>query len=181
MTFRLIIILWILPIFAIAQDGWIPYRSPEGGFKIMTKGIFKERLTHATTSIGEITVHNFVYQEESKDREAHPVFVVSYYDFPQGSLHSDSSELSKVFFEETITGAVESISGTLVYKNELSLHGFKGFQWRVNYPNGAGAIKTQAYLVNNRYYSVSLMTYEGNKSNLDANRYFDSFRLIGYE
>ena len=179
MRFKIIVIILILPLFAVAQDGWIPYRSPEGGFKIMTKGIFKERLTHAETEIGAITIHNLVYQKEEKGK-AHPVFVVSYYDFPEGSIHSDSTELATQFFEETITGAVGSVNGELIYKNGMKLHGFNGFQWRVNYPNDAGAIKTQAYLVNNRYYAVSMLTYSTSKANLDANRYFDSFRLIGY-
>lgn len=170
-------VLILIPILGFSQEGWIPYRSPEGGFKVATKGIFKEVLTHAETGIGKITVHNLVYQ----DKEAtSPVFVIMYYDFPEESIHSDSSEVVQDFFKETIESAVASTSGTLIYESEVSLHGFKGKQWRINYSENQGMIKTQAFLVENRYYSLSVMSpTEGGA--LDINKFFNSFRLIAYE
>lgn len=173
-----VFLLILIPILGFSQDGWIPYRSPEGGFKVATKGIFKEVLTHAETGIGKITVHNLVYQD--KEEATNPVFVIMYYDFPDKSMHSDSTEVVQDFFKETIESAIVSTGGTLIYDSEVSLHGFKGKQWRINYSDNQGMIKTQAFLVENRYYSLSVMSpTEG--GTLDINKFFNSFRLIAYE
>lgn len=179
MRYSFFLLLCLLPILGFSQDGWIPYRSPEGGFKVLTKGIFKTRLTHAKTGIGEITMHNLVYQTDETGADNH-IFVITFYDFPEQSMHSDSTVLVNDFFKETIASAVSSTGGELAYQSEISLHGFKGLHWRINYAEGKGVIKTQAFLVNNRYYSLSVMMPDVAKNTVDANKFFNSFRLIGY-
>jgi hypothetical protein len=43
---------------------------------------------------------------------------------------------------------------------------------------GAGVIKTKAYLVKNRYYAVQVITFDNKKENTFADRFFDSFSIF---
>lgn len=159
------------------NNDWLPFRSPEGGFRVSTKGMFKKNITHAQTGIGEIDVYSFVYPEEPKAED--DIYTITFYAFPKKTMHSDSTEMVKEFFNETITSAVASVQGELVYDSDVMLHGFYGRQWRVNYGEGQ-VIRTQAFLVENRYYMLSMISHAKDQSGSEANLFFSSFRLLGY-
>ena len=55
--------------FVYGQEDWMPYRSPEGQFRIATQGIFKKSVTHAKTGIGSIDINTFVFPKEPKAEE----------------------------------------------------------------------------------------------------------------
>lgn len=167
-----------LPLWSSAQEEWLPYRSPEGGFKIMTKGIFKEVVTHAKTGIGDISIHSLVYPKEPKAGET--IFTITFYDFPVNTMHSDSTEVIDTFLNQSIQAAAESMGGAIIYENDIAVHSFKGKQWRINYAENTMYIKSQAFLAENRYYLLSVVS-GADESSLSSNHFFNSFRLLGYD
>jgi hypothetical protein len=174
----LILILISLPLLSSAQEEWLPYRSPEGGFKIMTKGLFKEVITHAKTTIGDISIHSLVYPKEPKPGEM--IFTVTFYDFPGSTMHSDSTEIIQTFYSQTIDAAAKSLGGEVIYDNDIMVHSFRGKQWRINYADNTMHIKSQAFLAGNRYYLISVIS-AAKDNTLSANHFFSSFRLLGYD
>lgn len=162
--------------FVYGQEDWMPYRSPEGQFRIATQGIFKKSVTHAKTGIGSIDINTFVFPKEPKAEET--IYTITYYDFPEGSIHSDSSGAVKAFFDETISAAVENMGGQLLYQSNINIDGFYGRQWRINYDDGTKSIRTQAFLVDNRYYILNVSNDNKKSVTADVNHFFNSFRLL---
>jgi len=161
---------------AQVQDGWGPYRSPEGQFTVMTKGIFKKATYHSTTEIGDMDMFGFSYPAKPTAKDV--IYTVMYYDFPEGSIHSDSTELANEFFKETVNSAKESVNGVVAYDSDIELNGYKGKHWRVNYNDGKRSIYSRAYLVKNRCYILNVISPDVSKSSGDATYYFNSFRLF---
>ena len=104
--------------------------------------------------------------------------MVSYCDYPEGSIHSDSTDLVKEFFEVTVESALKSVKGELFYSSEINLGQYPGMLWRVNYQKGEATIKTKSYLVGRRYYSVQTITYREKGLNPFIDKFLDSFTLI---
>ncbi len=158
---------------------WKSYRNIDGMFKVLTRGAFQEKTIKAQTSIGEITTKTFIYQPT--EQEENLVYMITYYDFPKHAVHSDSTELLKDFFKTTIEQSAESVKGTVIYTNELEHQGYRAWQWRVNYAEGKVAIKTRAFLINNRFYSVQTVSLTDAPSNNTADFFMNSFKILGVE
>ena len=162
--------------FIYGQKDWMPYRSPEGQFRILTQGIFKKSVTHAKTGIGKIDINTFVFPKEPKAEET--IYMITFYDLPEGSIHSDSTQAVKTFFDETISAAVDNMAGQLLYQSDITVDGFYGRQWRINYNDGTKSIRTQAFLVENRYYILNVVNDNEKNVTTSVNHFFNSFRLL---
>jgi hypothetical protein len=177
MRFLFIIAISLSSFSSLAQGEWIPYKSVEGEFSILTKGLFKQAIFHADTEIGKIEMRSYAFPSEPKPKDV--VYTIMFYDFPKGSIHSDSTNLAKDFFQETVSSSAESVNGTLVYQSDIDIKGYKGKHWRINYEDGKKSIASRVYLVKNRCYILNVINPDASKSGSDANHYFNSFRLLG--
>lgn len=162
------------------DNGWYPYRSIDGRFKVMVKGEFiKRSIKMETTGFGEIQAFHFSHQpEEGSDNLLYTIF---YYDLPEGSLHSDSTELVATFLDNTVEQSVASVNGTLLYENEVFQQGFKGRSWRVHFADNTAIIRTKAFLVDNRFYTIQIVTLAENSINGSIDKFLDSFYLLGLD
>ena len=159
---------------------WFQFRSIEGRFKVMTKGGFENKVANIETDIG--VIKSYVYAYVPKDEHAENlVYMITYNDYPEGTVHSDSTGLLEEFFSATIKEAVESLNGVIIYQNDVALNGFKGKQWRMSYANNKATIKTRAFLVENRYYAIQTVTLTEKSANTSTQRFLDSFELLGRE
>jgi hypothetical protein len=158
---------------------WKSYRNIDGMFKVLTRGAFQEKTIKAQTSIGEITTKTFIYQP--KEQEENLVYMVTYYDFPKGSMHSDSTTLLDDFFKTTIEQSAESVSGTVIYSNQLEQQGHRAWQWRVNYGENKVAIKTRAFLIGTRFYSVQTVGLSDAPNNNTSEFFMNSLKILGLE
>lgn len=163
--------------FCSAVHTWQEFQSYEGRFQISVPG----ELTHAadtlTTAIGE-TVHHTYYLQAENEEEAVLFYSIIYYDLPEQSINSDSTELVKEFFDNTTEAAARSVRGELLYQNYEELSGFPGYFWRIDYLDGKAVIKSKAWLADNRYYELKTISWKEKNVNADADRFFDSFKLI---
>ena len=158
-------------------EDWKTFKDYDGRFSVLVPGELEKRSTAIDTEIGTLTYHSFVYQ--SKDEEAdNLVYMVSYCDYPEQTIHSDSTELIQSFFETTLESSVKSVEGELVYETDVTMDNFPGKHWRVNYNGDKATIKTKAYVVGRRYYSVQAITYKYKSLNPSMDKFLDSFRLL---
>ena len=167
----------LLFLLVIFQTKWEPFTSEKGKFTVLTPGEFEEKISKVETPIGETEYHTFIYQSED-DKSDNLIYMISYCDYPEGSIHSDSTELVKEFFEITVETALKSVKGELFYSSEINLGGYPGMLWRVNYKDGDATIKTKSYLVGRRYYSIQTVTYREKGLNPFIDKFLDSFTLI---
>lgn len=128
--------------------------------------------------MGQVTYHTFYHQPE-KDPQGNQWFSVSYCDYPDGTVHSDSTELLEEFFEETIRESAFSVDGEVRYVETIDYNTLPGRFWRVDYLDGQVVIKSRAYLVANRFYVIQVVMLKDKSANPDALKFLDGFKLIG--
>lgn len=164
-------------LFCFLQSNWKPYTSEKGKFTVLAPGEFTEKITTVETPIGQTEYHTFIYQPDDKNAD-NLVYQVSYCDYPEGSIHSDSTDLVKEFFEVTVESALNSVKGELFYSTEINLGPYPGILWRVNYKDGEATIKTKSYLVGRRYYSIQTVTIREKGLNPFIDKFLDSFKIV---
>ncbi|MBX2871614.1 MAG: hypothetical protein KTR30_05930 [Saprospiraceae bacterium] len=169
-----------------AQDGAI-LRSPvgqweetvsyEGRFRILSPGKMDAKADTVKTPLGALVYHTFYFHTNDKKQENY-VYMLSYCDYPELTVHSDSLDLLQDFFHTTIETAVSSVRGELMYSTDTDLDDYPAKLWRIDYLNGRGIIKTKAVVVDNRYYAVQTVTQKGRAINQSSDAFLDSFRLL---
>lgn len=160
------------------EDGpWEEMVSHPGRFGLWTPGFMIEKTDTMKTQLGEMAYHTFFFQSPVKTSD-NLFYMVSYCDYPEGSVHADSTELLEEFFDVTVKEAAFSISGDLVYSNPWDWNGYPGRIWRVDYLKGEAIIKTRAFLVENRYYTLQTIMLKDKSLNPSSKRFFDSFYLL---
>lgn len=170
----------ILFVFAgmLTQTAWEEYISLSGKFKILTPSSLVEQVDTIQTEVGDLAYHTFFHQTSSKEETDNTIFMVSYCDYPEGIIFADSSGLVDTFFEETMQAAAESVDGEILYSTDIQKDDNPGKQWRIDYLDGEAIIRTKAFLVKNRYYSIQTISNKKQKSWGDNNQFFDSFELL---
>ncbi|MEM9822361.1 MAG: hypothetical protein AAF985_14870 [Bacteroidota bacterium] len=156
---------------------WEEFVSHEGKFKLLTPGELTPKVNAIETAIGQLKYHTFIHQPEDKQAD-NLVYMISYCDYPDHTVSSDSLDLVGEFFQTTIEGAVESVNGALRYATEIQYGQYPGRLWRIDYSEGAVIVKTKAYLVGQRYYAIQTITLKGRSLNKSSDRFLDSFHLI---
>lgn len=179
MKYYLIIISFLLPILLHSQeDGpWTYFQSLEGDFSIdFPEGQRIDRTDTVKTAIGELVYHIFLVQKDKKSDNV--MYMLSYCDYPEGTIHSDSTDLLQDFFEATMDQATKSVNGELTYYDFTWYEDYPGYLWRIDYLDGKALIKTKAFLVNRRYYAIQTVTVRPKSLNLSTDRFMDSFKVI---
>lgn len=156
---------------------WKEYKSIEGKFQVLTPGDFEKGIDSVQTPLGKLAYHILIYNNTKKNAE-NLFYMITFCDYPQGTIHSDSTELLKEFFEASIDQATSSVKGELMYQGDVSLQGFPGKIWRINYLRDQAVIKTKAFVVRNRFYSIQTVTLKDMAINAASDRFFDSFRIF---
>lgn len=166
------------PLKAQSNDNWENFTSVDGLFKVRTPGAMQHKADTVSTKIGSLVYHTYFYQEKLEKGADNFIYMVSFVDYPSTAVHSDSTKLIDEFFAATMDQAAFSIAGDIVYHNPLTIEGYPGYIWRINYNNSTGVIKTKAVLANNRYYSIQAVTIKELALNSAIDRFLDSFQLL---
>jgi hypothetical protein len=167
----------VVTLVSFAPPEWMQFRNIDGRFKVLTRGAMTEKMAFIETDLGSIETHTFVYQPE--EQEENLVYMIMYYDFPEGSMHSDSTELIKTFFDTTVEEATASVKGTLIYENAMEHEGYPARQWRINYLENKAVIRSRAFIVKNRFYLLQTIGLTEVEQNNVTDFYLNSFRLLG--
>jgi len=163
---------------AFAQSKWQEIQSYDGRFRILSPGAMIEKIDSIETPVGTLAQHSFVYQPDNPKEAENLIYMVSYYDYPEGTIPADSTDLIQAFFDETIAAAAFSINGKVQYADDTQLGDHPGRIWRIDYLEGKAVIKTRAYLVGQRYFNVQTISLIQRHINSSSDRFLDSFRLI---
>ncbi len=160
-----------------SNDPWLEFKSHEGAFSISAPGKIKEVIKKAETGLGSLEYHVFIHRNNDPNAE-NMVYMISYCDYPEHTVHSDSTELLNLFFDASIEESVLSVNGKLAYSSTLDFNGHPGRIWRTDYGNGQGIIRTKAFMKGRRYYSIQTICTLENSMNLSSDKFFNSFRIL---
>ncbi len=172
-------LVWALP--ARAQSAaWEEFKSYEGRFRVLAPGPMQHRVDSLETPVGKLAHHTFFYQPPKTEESTadNLLYLLTYCDYPENTVHSDSAELLEEFFAVTIEEAVKSVKGELAYASPQDYFGYPGRVWRIDYIKGQAVIKSRAVVVGSRYYSLQTAMARERSLNPSANRFLDSLRLL---
>lgn len=158
------------------QQRWTLTDHAAGRFRIMSPGPLQEKIDSVPTIMGMIAYHTFFFQPPHELAD-NAVYMLSYCDYPEGSLHSDSTELVAEFFEATVASAAESIGGDIRYSDVRNVYQFPGKIWRIDYNKGRASVHTHACIVGNRYYAVQTVSRRELALNRWSDRFINSFEV----
>lgn len=169
--------LFPLLILGVFQLPWKEFKDYEGKFSILVPGDMLKKEIPIETAIGNLVYHSFYYQPTEKNPD-NLIYMLSYCDYPEGGMHSDSLDLLEEFFAVTMESAVESVKGELLYSNDIKVQGYPAKLWRLVYKDGKASIKTKVVMANKRFYVVQTVGYRDKGINPKIDKYLDSFRLL---
>lgn len=134
-------------------------------------GHFKSYVDTFPTDIGNLIYHTYTLTDTTLN------YQLSFLDYPEGSVHSDSTDLLKDFFSSTIDASTESVKGTKKYQTEINQFEYPGFLWKIEFGENQ-FMKTKAFVAGNRFYTMQVFGNEKyDTSNMDL-KFFDSFRFL---
>lgn len=173
---KYLFLLSILGIFS--QSTWEEFVSLDGKFKVWAPAALTEKIDSVQTDVGTLAYHTFFHQTNYQDETDNIIYMVSFCDYPEGIIFADSTGLATEFFDETMTAAAETVGGEILYSTDIQLKENLGKQWRIDYLDGNAFIKTKAYLVENRYYSIQVISTKKQSLSSQTNQFLDSFELL---
>lgn len=156
---------------------WREFTSRAGKFSALTPAPMTEKITTAKTAIGELAYHTFSCQPPENEQD-NLLYLISYCDYPAGTVHSDSAALLAEFFAATVEESAQSIRGELAYAADFQWGDFPGKIWRVDYNRGEATLRTKLIVVKNRVYTLQTACLRAKTLNASADRFFDSFKVL---
>lgn len=145
-----------------------------GNVEVYVPGEMQLHIDTLTTEVGVMDYYTFFYE----DKENKLVYTLNYCEYPAGSLPQDSTDLIKDFFDTTVESTAISVQGIMVYQNDITYDEYPGRQWRIHFAEGEGVIKSNAYVVGDRYYNLSVTSHKDQALDKRVNRYLASFSLL---
>ena len=162
-------------LYGFQTTDWEYHLSDDKQFSISAPGKLISTLDTLGTAIGPIFCDNLVYQEKRDSLAA--IYSLSHCEYPIGTLHSDSTELTSLYFDSTVANMVAGMGGTLLYESKQTYAGYPGRIWKVSYEEGKKWGKFKALMVKNRLYILQVRANNTVVTRDHATRYLDSFTL----
>lgn len=164
----------------LTEAKWEEVRDYEGRFRVNSPAPFREKRDTIDTPLGELVYHTLFVAPDSEKAE-NEVYMISYVDYPEGALPTDSTELINALLDETQEAAAASVRGEMMFSQEGFQQSFPYRYWRIDYLNGRGSIRTKAIVANGRIYTVQTVTQRAYGINHSTDRFIDSFYVFSEE
>ena len=161
--------------YSFQMTDWEYHLDTENNFSVEVPGNLTSTLDTLASAIGPIFCDNLVYQESVDSLAA--IYSLSHCSYPIGTLHSDSTELTTLYFDSTVKNMVASIGGELLYESEQDFFGYPGRIWKISYDEGRKWGKFKTLMVKNRLYILQVRATNTVDTRKNATRYLDSFTL----
>ena len=151
------------------QSTWKELRSTEGGFSVLMPGTpIPNKVTVNTTS-GVEEANMFSLSDESLNE-----YIVAYSKYPK----TNRTEVSTgKLFDKVRDGILLVQQGKLLNEAAITLDGYSGRSIAVERPDG-GITTARFYVVDDRFYQLSMNAKTNERESEATNRFLDSFRLL---
>lgn len=163
-------------IFEMKADNhlWQKMSFPLGNVEVYVPGEMQLKIDSITTEVGKLAYYTFYLE----DKENRLVYTLNYCEYPTGSLNSDSTQMVQDFLDATVESAAIGAGGIMIYSNDIAYENYPGKQWRIHFAEGEGIIKSNAYVVDNHFYNLSVVTHKDQALDKRINRYLASFSFF---
>lgn len=175
----MLLILSLASFTIIAQESnWVTIKSEEFGYSVEFPQQPKPIQQSVNTELGPMAMNMNMLDVSSIEGEDNLVYGVIQSVYPEGTIHSDSTEMLDSFFEGSVNGAVKNVRGELLSELIISLGKYPGREIKIDFQNGMAVIRMRMYLVENRTYILQTITATEKDFNKSITHFMDSFKLL---
>lgn len=160
------------------QNEWIRYTAEEGRFTIMLPSEPEVLEKEILTSIGEMTLYSYMMAPDYSDRDPNLMYLVEYYDYPEGTFPIDSVDLRQLFYDHTASATSLEIGGELTYQTQSTVGGIDGVLYRCVYKDGTFVMKSRMFFVGDRFYHLKVYCPHESALNDEKDWFLNSFQYI---
>lgn len=155
---------------------WELHQDLDGGFEIMIPAAWEHRVDTIETEIGELAYHTY-FLNTPVDTADNVFYMLSYVDYPDGSVHEDSTQLVQELLSASQEEAIERMKGELLFSTEKEINFHPGRYWRIDYLDGQASVRTQAFVAGSRYYAMQTISKARQGINESTQRFFGSLKV----
>lgn len=157
---------------------WEEIRELDGRFKVLVPSEWSQKVIDSIeTEVGQLAYHTFFLQTPT-DTADNVLYMLSYVDYPEGSLHHDSIDLVQEFFDASQEEAILAVEGELLFSTDKEKNNYPGRFWRIDYLEGEASIRTQVYVVGQRFYQIQTIARADRGLNRSTDRFFESLEFF---
>ncbi len=157
---------------------WVTFKAKDGSFSMAAPAEPEYLSKEITTSVGAMELHSYMVAPTYADENPNLMYLVEYYDYPEGTFPEDSVELKQFFYDQTAQATSFEIGGKLSYSSKSVIDGIEGMLYRCQYKNGTYVMKSRMFFVGDRFYHIKVYSEKDTSLNDEMDWYLDSFRLL---
>lgn len=152
------------------------FTSEAAQFQILQPATFAEKYANIETEIGDMEV--FTYYCEPPLEDPNYLYLINFMQYPEGSLHHDSTAMVSSLFKESLDESISGMNGRLLYEVEQSLQQYPAHLSRGEFNDGQNIVKSKMIVCENRFYFIQVFTSKEHSLNDRMDKFLDSFKLI---
>lgn len=162
----------------VDTDQWILHKSDKGHFTILMPEEPEYLQKKIATSVGEMNLHSYMCAPEYTQDNPNLMYLIEYYDYPEGTFPVDSVDLKQFFYDHTASANSAEIGGKLVYQSASTVDGIPGVIYRCQYKNDEYVMKARMFFVGDRFYHLKVYSEKARSLNDEMDYFLGSFRII---
>ena len=170
-------ILFASTILSIISLNWTVFTSENGGFSIMTPASLDLSVQSLTTHVGDVQLYTYTHKVPDSTAQVFQ-YSVTYYEYPEILIPSDSTEMIAQFFSETLDAIAERIDGQIVYSEPVPFQDYPARLTRISYQDDQYALKNKLILANNRFYLVEVFSTRDKVVDDRINKFIETCKLL---
>jgi len=171
---NLLLAFTILSIFSL---NWTIFTSENGRFSVLSPAELTLNLQTIPSALGEVKWHTYSYQAVDTS-ELVFLYSITYYEYPDQLMPSDSTEMIDQFFTETLDAISERIDGEILYSQNELVNTYPARITRMQYQDGAYSLKSKLILAKHRFYMVEVFSTSDQGIDYKINKFMNSFKLL---
>ncbi len=164
-------------ILSIISLNWSVFTSENGGFSILSPAPLDLVTQRIPTQVGDIQLHTYTHKVQDSTAQVFQ-YSVTYYEYPEILIPSDSTEMVEQFFSETLLAIADRLDGEIIYSEPIASADFPSRLTRISYQGEDYALKNKMVLANNRFYLIEVFSTSNKLVDGDINKFIDSFKLL---
>lgn len=158
------------PSMLLVQSVWQPFSSSRGNFTVLMPGKPTEAQQTINTQAGAIKLLRF-----QTVRKGEAGYIVGYADLPNNVINTPADINN--FFSGVTASMLAQSKGKLLSRRNIKLRTYPGREIKLQVSPGV-TTRSRFYLVNQRFYMMSVVTAKEQNLAKSIDGFFNSFRLL---
>jgi len=142
------------------SSDWQLFESKENGFSILFPREPEVNPQIVNTEVGELTLDVYMVEVNDQSKDDNLVYSVICTEYPASIFQNPTEETFKLFFRNSVDGAVNNVHGKLLSELIIQFDGHPGREIKIDFREGLAIITMRMYLIDNKMYIYMNVTFE---------------------